>query len=163
MKLCRAEGQAVADSAHSTVMMHIMAKLCIMVEDVFAAHQTAIEEGQTRAGHHEHQGGAGEHPGVIGVVWAWVDGVEVGTWARAGKPRRAGTASRMTLELRIFLLLQENVSANENGAPKYPPDCEHLVRFAALTACSGPLTGAKPDRRSGGADTIGHDCVNIEE
>ena len=34
-------------------------------EDVFAPHEAAVEEGETGAGHHENEGGAGEHPAVV--------------------------------------------------------------------------------------------------
>ena len=37
-------------------------------EHVFAAHQAAIEQGQARHGHHDHQQGGGHHPGGIAFV-----------------------------------------------------------------------------------------------
>ena len=35
-------------------------------EHIFFAHQAAIEKRQPGAGHHQHQGGADQHPGVVG-------------------------------------------------------------------------------------------------
>ncbi len=61
-----AESQAVADQrpehgddAHHGEALHHRG------ENVLAADETAIEEGEAWTGHHEHQRGAGEHPGVI--------------------------------------------------------------------------------------------------
>ena len=60
------ERQAVADEgpqhrndSHQDKAVHHGA------EDVFATDQAAVEEGEPRAGHHEDQRGAGEHPGIV--------------------------------------------------------------------------------------------------
>jgi hypothetical protein len=34
-------------------------------EHVLLAHDSAVEEGQSGAAHHQHQGGRDEHPGVV--------------------------------------------------------------------------------------------------
>ena len=61
-----AEGQRVADNgpengdqAHHGEALHHGA------EDVLLAHQAAIEESQSGAGHQQDQGGGGQHPGVV--------------------------------------------------------------------------------------------------
>ena len=61
-----AEGQRVADNGpenrdqadHGEALHH-------GAEDVLAAHQPAVEERQSGAGHEQHESRRGEHPGVI--------------------------------------------------------------------------------------------------
>jgi hypothetical protein len=61
-----AEGEAVADNGpkdrnhghHGKTLDHGS-------EDVLFAHQAAVEEREARSGHHQHECGAGEHPGVV--------------------------------------------------------------------------------------------------
>jgi hypothetical protein len=61
-----AESHAIADNspknghkAHQHEAMHHSA------EDIFTPNQAAVKQRQSRAGHHEHQGGASQHPCVI--------------------------------------------------------------------------------------------------
>jgi hypothetical protein len=60
------KGEAVADQSpeHGDDAHHGKA-LHHGGEHIFAANQAAVEERKSRAGHHQDQGGAGEHPGVI--------------------------------------------------------------------------------------------------
>ncbi len=71
-----AEGQRVADNgpencdqAHHGEALHHGA------ENVFAAHQAAVEERQAGAGHQQHQRGRGEHPGVVAGGLSALDGL----------------------------------------------------------------------------------------
>jgi hypothetical protein len=96
-----AEGQRVADDgpengdqAHHGEALHHGA------EDVLLAHQAAVEERQSGAGHQQDQGGGGQHPGVIaGKLRVGGSGLGLGTgvlgfiqWPFAG--RRSGPVWR---------------------------------------------------------------------
>jgi hypothetical protein len=66
-----------------------MAKLCIMVpKDVFAADQSAVEQGEARAGHEQNEGGRGQHPGVVGIHLRVLNGLlESGDLCLCGRGR----------------------------------------------------------------------------
>ena len=64
-----AEGQRVAvdgpDHAHQA---HQEDALHHHAQHVLLAHQPAVEQGQSGAGHHQHQRRGGQHPGVVALV-----------------------------------------------------------------------------------------------
>ena len=62
-------------------------KLCIMVHSTFLLpHQPAVKQSQARAGHHQHQRGADQHPGVVaGALGGFHRGFEVGDPGLSGR------------------------------------------------------------------------------
>ena len=58
-RLYPTSAQSTVTTAHQHEAMHHGG------EHVFAADQAAVEEGQARAGHHQDQRGADQHPGVV--------------------------------------------------------------------------------------------------
>jgi hypothetical protein len=52
----------------------IRMKLCIIVPSILCA-QAAVEQRQPWAGHHQHQRGAGQHPGVVARHLGVLDGL----------------------------------------------------------------------------------------
>ena len=70
------EGQRIADDrpddgdqAHHGEALHHGA------EDVLLAHQAAVEERQSGAGHQQHQRGGDQHPGVVARRLGVLDGL----------------------------------------------------------------------------------------
>ena len=89
-----AEGQRIAgdgpedgDQAHHGEALHHGA------EDVFAAHQAAVEESQAGAGHEQDEGRGGQHPCVVGGGLGVLDGLleggdlGLGGWGLCGDGR----------------------------------------------------------------------------
>ncbi len=71
-----AKGQRVAgDGPHNGNQPHHGEALHHGAEDVFAANQTAIEEGQPWPGHQQDQGRRGQHPCVVGRRLGILDGL----------------------------------------------------------------------------------------